>query len=79
MVEAPLEAQQRGTIPQFMYDQCAAQDIPTVGNAAGHTDPNDLQGLPAGPFPQVLGWRPRGIGAMAGYVFSKGKGYLEKR
>ena len=69
-IEAPLEAQQRNSIPQFMYDQCAAQNMPTVGNAAGHTDPDDLSGLPEGPFPQKLGWHSKGIGAMAGCVLT---------
>jgi len=76
LIEAPIEAQERDAIPQYFYDQCASQNIPTVGNAAGHTDPNDLQGLPAGPFPQILGWRPRGIGAMAGCVLTAVIGML---
>ncbi|KAH8101809.1 Fet3 protein [Cristinia sonorae] len=75
-IEAPLEAQQRGQIPQYFFDQCAMQNIPTVGNAAGHLDPNDLKGLPAGPFPQILGWRPRGIGAMTGCVLAAFIGML---
>ena len=50
-----------------MYDNCAALGQPAFGNAAGHQgDPLNLQGLPLGPFVQVLGWRPKGIGAMAG-------------
>ena len=53
-------------VPQFFKDQCAALDLPSQGNAAGNQDPNDLKGLPEGPFPQILGWRPKGIGAMFG-------------
>ena len=67
LVEAtPLLAD--ASVPQFVKDQCAALKLPTQGNAAGNEDPNDLKGLPEGPFPQILGWRPRGIGAMFGYT-----------
>ena len=71
-VEAPLQAQAANAIPQFMYDQCSAQSIPTAGNGAGHSgsDIFDLSGLPEGPFQQVLGWNARGIGAMFGCVFT---------
>ena len=65
-IEAPLQVQERNTIPQVVYDQGKAQGIATSGNAAGHASATDLTGLPAGPFPQILGWRPRGIGAMTG-------------
>jgi len=66
LIEAPLQAQQRNTLPQAMYDNCEAIGQSTSGNAAGHLSPLDLSGLPSGPFPQNLGWHPRGIGAMAG-------------
>ena len=56
------------SVPQFVTDQCAALKLPTQGNAAGNEDPNNLKGLPQGPFPQILGWRPKGIGAMFGCV-----------
>ena len=70
-VEAPLEAQARGSIPQVGLDQCTALGMPNKGNAVGNTvDILDLKGLPEGPFPQVLGWRPKGIGAMFGCVFT---------
>lgn len=75
-IEAPLEAQQRNAIPQYMYDQCATLGVPTTGNAAGHIDPLDLSGLAEGPYEQVLGWRPRGIGAMAGCVLTAVLGML---
>ena len=58
------------SVPQFFKDQCASLDLPSQGNAAGNQDPNDLKGLPEGPFPQILGWRPKGIGAMFGCVLS---------
>ena len=58
------------SVPQFVKDQCAALNLPTQGNAAGNQDPNNLKDLPEGPFPQILGWRPKGIGAMFGCVLS---------
>ncbi|KAI0790435.1 Fet3 protein [Abortiporus biennis] len=76
-IEAPSLAQERASIPQFVYDQCDALGIPTSGNAAAHVDdPLNLQGLPLGPFPQVLGWHSRGIGAMAGCVLTAVIGML---
>lgn len=68
LVEAPLQMQERNTVPQTLYDQCQALGLPISGNAAGHADVNDLSGLPLGPYPQVLGWHPKGIGAMFGWV-----------
>ena len=58
------------SVPQFVKDQCATLNLPTQGNAAGNQDPNNLKDLPEGPFPQILGWRPKGIGAMFGCVLS---------
>lgn len=77
-IEAPFVAQERNHIPQVAYDQCAALGLPFQGNAAGHTgdDVADLSGLPVGPFPQILGWRPKGIGAMAGCVLTAVIGML---
>ncbi|CAL1708876.1 unnamed protein product [Somion occarium] len=75
-VEAPIQAQERNGIPQVIYDQCQAQGIPTSGNAAGHVSATDLTGLPLGPFPQILGWRPKGIGAMTGCVLTATIGML---
>ncbi|KAF8490612.1 laccase [Gautieria morchelliformis] len=69
-LEAPLEAQQQIQVPSYVPAQCAAQNLPSSGNAAGHNSTTDLSGLTVGPFPQVLGWRPRGIGAMAGCVLT---------
>jgi iron transport multicopper oxidase len=56
------------SIPETLKDQCLAQGMLAEGNAAGHLNPNNLYGLPSGPFLQVSGWRPKGIGAMFGYV-----------
>lgn len=75
-IEAPLVAQQRANVPQAAYDQCKALGLPSTGNAAGHIDALDLNGIPEGPFPQILGWRPRGIGAMAGCVLTAVIGML---
>ncbi|KAF8886132.1 ferroxidase [Infundibulicybe gibba] len=69
-IEAPLEAQQRNTVPQKMYDNCQALNHPFSGNAAGFASTTNLEGLPLGPFPQKLGWFPKGIGAMAGCVLT---------
>jgi iron transport multicopper oxidase len=69
LVEAPLQAQAfQAQVPQSLKDHCTALGKPVSGNAAGHASATDLRGLPLGPFPQVLGWRPRGIGAMFGCV-----------
>ncbi|KAF4616730.1 hypothetical protein D9613_008665 [Agrocybe pediades] len=71
IIEAPLQAQQFvDRIPTALYDHCKALDKPISGNAAGLASATDLKGLPLGPFPQRLGWRPKGIGAMAGCVLA---------
>ena len=69
-IEAPLIAQERADLPQFMYDQCDALGMPTSGNAAGHASATDLSGLPLGPYPQNNGWHAKGIGAMFGCVLT---------
>ena len=68
LIEAPLEAQQRNTVPQLMYDNCKALNLPFSGNAAGFASTTQLDGLPLGPYPQNNGWHARGIGAMFGYA-----------
>jgi len=70
MVEAPDYMQKWLQPPQYVYDQCTAGGFPISGNAAGHADVTDWKGLPLGPYPQVLGWTPKGIGAMFACVFS---------
>lgn len=77
-IEAPLQAQERNSIPQAGFDQCAALGLPFSGNAVGNSGSKvlDLTGLPLGPFPQILGWRPKGIGAMAGCVLTAVLGML---
>jgi len=70
LVEAPLIMQQRNSVPQTLYEQCQDLGKPISGNAAGHASVTDLSGLVLGPYPQVLGWHPKGIGAMAGWVIS---------
>ncbi|KAG5638015.1 hypothetical protein H0H81_002283 [Sphagnurus paluster] len=70
LVEAPLIAQQRNSPPQIMLDHCAALGKPFSGNAAGHASTTDLSGLKLGPYEQILGWRPKGIGAMFGCVLT---------
>ncbi|KAL0568315.1 ferroxidase fet3 [Marasmius crinis-equi] len=73
IIEAPLEAQSYApNFPQKLKDNCQTLGKPISGNAAGNqgTGPDDLHGLKTGPFPQRLGWRPKGIGAMAGCVLT---------
>ncbi|KZT07992.1 multicopper oxidase [Laetiporus sulphureus 93-53] len=70
IIEAPLIAQERNSMPSSMNDQCATLGKPYSGNAAGHASATDLSGLTTGPFIQNNGWHPRGIGAMFGCVFT---------
>jgi iron transport multicopper oxidase len=70
LIEAPLIAQQYNSVPQALYDQCEMLGQPISGNAAGHASTTDLSGLVLGPYPQKLGWHPKGIGAMFGCVLS---------
>lgn len=68
MIEAPLELQQRLTIPQNHWDVCAAAGTPTKGNAAGNTENLlDLTGANKSPEPLPAGFTARGIVAL---VFS---------
>jgi iron transport multicopper oxidase len=60
--------QERNNVPQIMHNQCQDLGKPFLGNAAGHSSSTDLTGLPLGPYPQILGWHSKGIGAMAGCV-----------
>ncbi|KAG6829746.1 hypothetical protein H0H92_003622 [Tricholoma furcatifolium] len=69
-VEAPLIAQQLGSPPQSLINNCLALSHPVSGNAAGHASTTDLTGLPLGPYEQILGWRPKGIAAMFGCVLT---------
>lgn len=78
LIEAPLEAQAAAasTFPNVLNSHCAALNVPYTGNAAGHNSTTDLSGLKVGPYPQRLGWRPKGIGAMAGCVIAALLGML---
>ncbi|KAH0834847.1 Fet3 protein [Lanmaoa asiatica] len=71
-IEAPLQVQERaaGQVPPSLYEQCAALGIPQSGNAAGRASATDLTGLPLGPWPQIMGWLPKGILAMTGCVLT---------
>jgi len=77
-IEAPLQIQERavGQFPSSLDEQCAMQGIPQSGNAAGHASVTDLFGLPLGPYPQAMGWQPKGILAMAGCVLTAVIGML---
>jgi len=63
-------------VPQYLKDQCVAQGLLAQGNAAGNMDPTDLKGIITGPFQQLLGWRPKGIGAMFGCVLTATLGMI---
>ncbi len=66
MIEAPSLLQSSLSIPPDHFDACKAQNIPTVGNAAGNSrDFLDLTGAPAPPGPLPAGFTPRGVVAMA--------------
>ncbi|OKL56382.1 Iron transport multicopper oxidase FET3 [Talaromyces atroroseus] len=68
MVEAPLQIQQRMTIPSGHIDTCRAAGVQYEGNAAGNTeDYTDLRGQNAQPGWIPGGFTARGIVAM---VFS---------
>jgi len=70
LIEAPLQAQaaSKTTFPPVLNSHCAALNLPYSGNAAGHNSTTDLTGLKLGPYPQILGWRPKGIVAMTACV-----------
>ncbi|KAG9035834.1 ferroxidase fet3 [Tulasnella sp. JGI-2019a] len=73
LVEAPtvLASSETYRAPSMIYSQCAQQNIPTSGNAAGHNDSaSNYSGWKLGPYPQQLGWHSKGIGAMTGCVLS---------
>lgn len=71
MIEAPSLLQSSPlsrSIPQSHHDACTAQNIPTVGNAAGNdVDFLNLKGAPGPPAPLPPGFTPRGVVAL---VFS---------
>ena len=67
-IEAPTELQASLTVPSNHYGACAAQSIPTAGNAAGNTvNLYDLDGENMAPAPLPAGFTARGIVAL---VFS---------
>ncbi|ETS79286.1 hypothetical protein PFICI_09139 [Pestalotiopsis fici W106-1] len=73
-VEAPLEIQQRITVPQDFLDNCAADGVATVGNAAGNTeDYLDLSGQNESVSPLPAGFTKKGIVAL---VFSCISGFI---
>ncbi|KAM0746530.1 laccase [Meredithblackwellia eburnea MCA 4105] len=69
-IEAPTVAQETTKVPQYMLDQCTAQGISPTGNAVGKNSTTNLSGEATGPKPQVNGWRPRAIGALAGTILA---------
>lgn len=69
-IEAPNEMQTELEIPQVMKDQCAALGVPVTGNSVGKMSLTDFPGAVRGPYPQILEWRPKGIGALAGCILT---------
>lgn len=68
MIEAPLEMQQKLSVPQNHFDACRAAGTPIAGNAAGDTiDLLNLKGQNKSPAPLPAGFTARGIVAL---VFS---------
>jgi iron transport multicopper oxidase len=59
-VSFPDETQKLLTLPQTLIDHCEAQNIPASGNIVGLMSTTDFKGEPYGPWPQKLGWRPKG-------------------
>jgi hypothetical protein len=53
-----------------MLDQCAALGVPVTGNSVGKMSLTEFPGAVRGPYPQILGWRPKGIGALAGCILT---------
>lgn len=75
-IESPDYMQKNLTMPKAMLDQCAAQNIPTSGNAVGLMSTTDLKGQPLGPYALKMGWTPKAIGALAGCIITALLGFL---
>lgn len=74
LVEAPLQLQERVTVPQDSLDNCAALGVATSGNAAGNTENYlDLTGQNESVAPLPAGFTKKGIVAL---VFSCIAGFL---
>jgi iron transport multicopper oxidase len=70
-VEAPEVFQQNASIvPNAIYDQCKYWNTATTGNVVGLNSTTDFKGQPWGPFPLVMGWTPKAIGALAGCIIT---------
>lgn len=75
-IEAPQQMQEQLQIPQVMMDQCRKLGIEPSGNVESIDSTTDLGAYYAGPNPQVLGWTPKGIGALAGTIIAAVLGML---
>jgi len=70
-IEGPEVFQQNASaVPQAIYDQCKYWNTPTAGNVVGLNSTTDFKGQPWGPFPIVMGWTPKAIGALAGCIIT---------
>lgn len=70
MIEAPEKFQAQTTLPDQITDQCKWWNLPTSGNVVGLNSTTDFKGQPWGPFPLVMGWTPKAIGALAGCIIT---------
>lgn len=73
LVEAPERMQELAAVnavPQQMLDHCKYWGMATTGNIVGKNSTTDFKGQPWGPFPIVMGWTPKAIGAMAGCIIT---------
>ena len=75
-IEAPEVFQKNASlVPQEMLDQCKHWNTPTSGNVVGLDSTTDFKGQPWGPFPIVMGWTPKAIGALAGCILTALAGF----
>ncbi|WWD18251.1 hypothetical protein CI109_102701 [Kwoniella shandongensis] len=57
-------------IPNQIYDQCKAWGSHTEGNIVGTFSTTDFKGQMLGPYPLVMGWTSKAIGALAGCIIT---------
>lgn len=70
-IEAPEKMQETNTtVPQVLRDHCEYWNMATSGNVVGKMSTTDLAGQPLGPFPIIMGWTPKAIGALASCIIT---------
>ncbi|WVR04856.1 hypothetical protein IAU60_001868 [Kwoniella sp. DSM 27419] len=68
--------QTTNAVPQQVKDQCHWWGSASEGNIVGTYSTTDFKGQPYGPFPLVMGWTPKAIGALAGCIITVILGFL---